>query len=148
MARGYFGIGIYHPKREENVGGLFRSAYSFGASFIFTIGQRYKLQSSDTCNTPGQIPLYEYLDYAQFCKHIPRSCPVIGIELTENAGDVRQFSHPKNCIYLLGAEDHGLPKGIIEECNYVIQIPGLKACLNVASTGSIICYDRYVKTQK
>lgn len=46
--RGYFGIGIYNPKTETNMGTLWRSAYNFGADFIFTIGMRYKKMGSDT----------------------------------------------------------------------------------------------------
>lgn len=51
--RGYCGIGIYAPKMPVNVGVLWRSAQLMGASFIFTIGARYKravyiLGSEDT----------------------------------------------------------------------------------------------------
>lgn len=42
MKRGYFGIGIYHTKNVLNVGTLWRSAHNFGASFIFTVGMRYR----------------------------------------------------------------------------------------------------------
>ncbi len=41
---GYFGIGIYQAKRFENVGVLWRGAYQLGASYIFTIGKRYRRQ--------------------------------------------------------------------------------------------------------
>jgi tRNA (guanosine-2'-O-)-methyltransferase len=43
--RGYYGIGIENVKTAENVGTLWRSAYILGASFIFTIGKRYKKQA-------------------------------------------------------------------------------------------------------
>ena len=33
----YFGIGIYKPKTQENIGSLWRTAYILGASFIFFI---------------------------------------------------------------------------------------------------------------
>ena len=34
----YFEIGVYHPKKEVNIGTLWRTAYQLGASVIFTIG--------------------------------------------------------------------------------------------------------------
>ena len=46
--RGYFGIGIQNAKTDENIGTLWRSAFIMGASFIFTIGKRYKKQATDT----------------------------------------------------------------------------------------------------
>ena len=92
--RGYFGIGILNNKTKFNIGTLYRSAFIFGASFIYTIGRRYTGQHSD---------------------------------------------------YLLGAEDSGISKNILAKCQYVLKIPG-DYCLNVATAGSIIMYDRIVKS--
>lgn len=39
--RGFFEIGVYHPKTAENIGTLLRSAYQCGASGVFTIGTRW-----------------------------------------------------------------------------------------------------------
>ena len=45
LKRGFFGIGIFHAKNEENIGTLWRSASILGADFIFTIGKPYRHQS-------------------------------------------------------------------------------------------------------
>ena len=58
--RGYFGIGIEYPKREQNIGTLWRSAQTLGASFIFTIDKKYKKQTSDVRHAWADIPLYHY----------------------------------------------------------------------------------------
>ena len=51
--RGYFAIGVYHPKNHLNIGTLWRTANILKAAFIFTVGARYKrFQCSDTLNTP------------------------------------------------------------------------------------------------
>jgi tRNA G18 (ribose-2'-O)-methylase SpoU len=144
-ARGYFGIGIYHPKHEVNVGGLLRSAYCFGANFVYTVGRRYKDQASDTPNTPGQIPLFHFKDMEDLKEHLPRSCPLIGVELVEGAEPIQKFYYPRTSAILLGAEDHGLPPKVLEQCHKKVVIPGLRACLNVASTGTIVMYDRQLK---
>jgi len=142
--RGYFGIGIYHTKTEENVGTLWRSAHNFGAAFIFTINRRYRSQCSDTIKTWQKIPLYHYESYDDFSEHIPFDCRLIAIEQSDTSKNVAGFSHPERAIYLLGAEDHGIPVSIQQKCQGIIHID-TPMCLNVATAGSIIMYDRSVK---
>ena len=142
--RGYCGIGIFGNKTPDNLGTLWRSAYVFGASFIFTIGRRYPKQASDTLQTWRHVPLHHYADLADFWEHIPYDCPVIGVELAEDSVPVPGFSHPQRCIYLLGAEDYGLSPQALARCHQVVQLAG-RHCLNVAVAGSIILHDRYVR---
>ena len=53
-----------------------------------------------------------------------------------------KFVHPRRAIYLLGAEDHGLPPRILKD-NIVVQIPTVKPIsLNVSVSGSIILSHR------
>lgn len=138
--RGYFGIGIYHTKTEVNVGTLFRSAYQLGAAFVFTVGRRYKHQASDTCKTPRHMPLFHYTDFEDFNSHRPIDCQLVGIEMAKNAQSIPGFLHPNRSIYLLGAEDGGLPNEIQAKCQSLIQLHG--GSFNVAVAGSIIMYDR------
>jgi len=142
--RGFFGIGIYHTKTETNIGTLWRSAYIFGASYIFTVGKRYKKQSSDTLKTWRKIPLYHYDLFDGFNKNRPYDCQLVGVEQDNNSKSIVTFNHPERAIYLLGAEDHGLPVDILKQCNSVIHIDTF-TCLNVAVAGSIVMYDRELK---
>ena len=140
---GYFGIGIYHPKTETNIGTLWRSAYNFGADFIFVIGKRYKSQCSDTTKTDRHIPLYEYEKIEDLKNNLPRHCEIIYIEQSSKSTDIKTFKHPKQCIYVLGAEDNGIPESIMKDDKQVhIDTP---MCLNVAVAGSIIMFDRLNK---
>lgn len=143
-ARGYFGIGIYHTKTAENVGTLWRTAHILGASYIFTIGRRYKKQSSDTTKATRHVPLFEYDTFDQFRANLPRECRIVAVELTEEATPLPSFKHPSQCVYLLGAEDHGLPAAVLERCHAAVVIPG-ERCLNVSVAGSIVLYDRVAK---
>ncbi len=147
MIRGYFGIGIYHTKTEINVGTLWRSARNFGAAFIFTIGRRYRQQASDTTNTQQHIPLYHFETFEDFRHHRPMDCPLIGIEQTDTSVSITGFKHPSRAIYLLGAEDHGLPPEILSRCQSVVHID-TPMCLNVAVAGSIVMFDRAAKAAK
>ena len=70
--RGFFGIGVWHPKHEINIGGLWRSACCFGAAFVFTVGRRYRNQPSDTLKAVRHIPLVEYVDVEDLIWHLPR----------------------------------------------------------------------------
>lgn len=146
--RGYFAIGIECPKRETNIGTLWRSAYAFGASFIFTIGERYvRQQASDTCRTWRHIPLLYYQDLQRFQDSLPKECPVVGIETVPSGRVLRAFTHPQRVIYLLGAEDRGLSKEAMAICSDFIRIPAAY-CLNVATAGSIVMYDRSAKQDR
>ena len=142
--RGYFGIGIFHGKNEENIGTLWRSANILGADFIFTIGKRYSKQCTDTMNTPKHIPLWHFDDWDDMFHHVPYNCPVVAIELDDRSVPLETFVHPERCIYLLGAEDHGLPSEILDRCWATVQLLGDR-CMNVSTAGSIVMYDRKVK---
>jgi len=142
--RGYFGIGIYNPKTKHNLGTLWRSAYQMGASFIFLIKSRYKVQCSDTYKAYRHIPLFQFKDWKAFKTSRVYDCPVVAVEM--GGDDIRTFSHPERCIYLLGAEDVGLPPKIVKECNKCIELPSLRRqSFNVSVSGSIVMYDRLIK---
>lgn len=142
--RGFFGIGIQNVKTPINVGTLWRSAYILGANFIFTIGKRYKHQASDTTKAPRHIPLYHYETFKDFYNHMPHNCKLVGVELDDNAIDLKYFVHPERCVYLLGAEDAGLTKEAMEKCHYIVRIAG-DYSMNVSVAGSIVMYDRLCK---
>lgn len=142
---GYFGVGVYHPKFGVNVGTLIRSAEAFGASFVFTVGRRYEPQSSDVTNATARIPLYHYKTIEELREFMPVGCPLVGIELTDEAVPLPKFEHYQREVLLAGAEDHGLPPKVLAACHKVISIPGASKCLNVATAGTIVMYDRYLK---
>ena len=146
--RGYFGIGIYHTKCAANIGTLWRSATLYDAAFVFTVGARYRLQASDTARTPFHTPLYHYDNVEDLVRHLPYSCPLVGVELDPRAQMLDSFHHPERAVYLLGAEDHGLPPAIADRCHSLVQIesPGPES-MNVSVAGSLILYNRHMQQQ-
>ncbi len=144
--RGFFAIGIQNTKTVQNIGTLWRSASILGAAYIFTVGARYKRQSSDTMKSWKHIPLFNYETIDDLIKGMPNDCLLIGVELDEKAHKVETFTHPERCVYLLGAEDNGLTKEAITRCQKLVQLPG-DHCMNVAVAGSLIMYDRLIKTK-
>ena len=62
----FFGIGVYQPKTEHNIGTLWRSAMILGASFIFIIDGKYKPQTSDTQKTWSKTHMHTIDGSKQF----------------------------------------------------------------------------------
>ncbi|MFC4992111.1 RNA methyltransferase [Rubritalea tangerina] len=143
-SEGFYGIGVLYSQDAYNVGTLWRSAYILGASFIFTIDHKYKKQSSDVTKSWSKIPLFHYSSFEDFKNHLPFSTKLIGVELTDQATELKDFAHPQRAVYLLGAENTGIPPEIINECHDLISLPGAFS-LNVAVTGSIVAHDRHAK---
>ena len=142
--KGYFGIGIQNGKTPENLGVLWRSTQNLGASFIFTIGNRYAKQSSDTHHAVKALPYFHYLNFEDFYNHLPKGAMLIGVELVDEAVLLSEFKHPRNAVYLLGAEDSGLSNIAIERSHHLIKFQTPKS-LNVSVAGSIVMYDRSIK---
>ena len=60
-----------------------------------------------------------------------------------------QFKHPRNAIYILGSEDHGVPKNVLRACREVVSLEAVEyASYKVAVAGSIVMYDRMVKMRE
>ncbi|WP_179336801.1 RNA methyltransferase [Winogradskyella ludwigii] len=137
----FFGIGIQNGKTPENLGVLWRSAQNLGASFIFTIGNRYAKQACDTHDAVASIPYFHYESFDDFFKNIPKGARLVGVELTDKAIPLETFNHTRRCVYLLGAEDHGLSKKAIEKSHFLVKFQS-QLSLNVSVAGSIVMYDR------
>ncbi len=143
--KGYFGIGVYKPKTSENIGTLWRSAYQFGASFIFTIDAIYKSQPSDIYKSYRHIPLIQFKNLETFQNSVFYDCQLICVDFGENSVNLKEFKHPQRAIYLLGAEKGGLPEKLLKT-HQLLEIPYKKQpSLNVAVAGSIVMYDRMIK---
>ena len=142
--QGFFAIGIYRHKTEHNIGTLWRSAFVLGSSYIFTVGKKYKKQTSDVTRTWSRIPLFYYPEMEDLLQNIPYDCRIVGIEIDENAIPRAEFEHPLRAIYLLGSEDFGLPPAVKEKCHFLVRLPG-NSSLNVAVTGGIVLHDRITK---
>jgi len=144
---GYFEIGIYQPKYEENIGTLMRSAYQLGAAGVFTVGKRYKRQVGDIFNITKHVPLRHYETIEHLLPILPQGADLIGIE--KDGEPLSGFKHPRQAVYILGAEDYGLPDEVTKHCSGIVTLDAIrKPMYNVSIAGSIIMYDRQcVKTR-
>lgn len=147
MTGNYFGVAVWHPKTEANIGTLWRSARTYQASMLATVGpRRYEHQCTDTTKAPRSIPLVRFADIDDLIAHLPHGCELIGVELADRAKPLDQFTHPGQGLYLLGAEDHGLPAAVLERCHRLVQIESPEPwSLNVATAGTLVMWDRFIK---
>lgn len=123
---------------------LWRTANLFGAAFVFTVGTRYRRQASDTMNTPQHTPLFHFADLDDLAEHLPWSAPLIGIELDDRSVPLTRFCHPERAVYLLGAEDNGLPPKVLARCHSIVQVETLRPqSMNVAVAGSLVLHHRH-----
>lgn len=141
---GYYAIGIFRGKTTHNLGTLWRSAFIMGAKYIFTVENKYKKQASDVVRAWSRIPLFHYKDVDDLFANIPYDCRIVGVEIDDRAEWLHEFEHPKRAIYLLGAEDTGLPEAVKERCHFIVKLPG-NSSLNVGVTGGIVMHDRISK---
>jgi len=145
---GYFGIGVEGLSKPMNAGSLFRTANAFGASFVFTIGATYHLahgQRADTSRAVRSLPHYDWADLSALV--LPRGCPLIGVELLEEACELPRFRHPVRAAYVLGPERGSVSPDLMARCDEVIQIP-TQFCVNVAIAGALVMYDRLISTAR
>jgi tRNA (guanosine-2'-O-)-methyltransferase len=145
--RGFIGIGIENSKTIFNTGSLWRTALNFNADFIFTTGDRYRPQKSDTSRTPKHIPCWNFKDFQDLFEHLPNNCDLIGVEMDERSRPLQSFTYSDRVIFLLGSEDYGLSPEARKSCRHLVQIPSLRGhgSINVACAGSIVLYDYFVK---
>lgn len=139
---GYVGIGVYNSKAETNIGTLVRAAHAMGGTFVFTVGRRYDGQPS-AVGQDRHIPIFNFGSVDALVDTMAPDAQLIGVEVAPSSRPLHRFSHPEQAVYLLGAEDHGLPETVIDS-NPVVEVPS-EWCLNVATAGSLVLYDRLVK---
>jgi tRNA G18 (ribose-2'-O)-methylase SpoU len=140
--RGYFGIGVEGVSKQANVGGLFRSAHAFDASFVFTVAADYTRRggrSADTSDAVEQVPFYAFPDVASLA--LPHGCKLVGVELVDDAIPLPSFHHPAQAAYVLGRERGSLTQAMLARCDFVLKIP-TRFCVNLGIAGAIVMYDR------
>lgn len=139
-----FVIGVENIKNNINIAALMRSAYCYGASMFFTIGHRYRPTCADTTKGFRHIPVLNFKSWDEYKQHSVYRWMHIGVELADGAENLCTFVHPKSAVYLLGPEDGSLSKIAQDICKYIVYIPTTH-CLNVATCGATVMYDRIAK---
>lgn len=139
-ARGWYGIALYEPKIEANLGVVCRSAHAFGAAFVALIGQRYQRVASDTTKAMHSLPVLYFRDWPAFTESMALY-PLVTVEVNREVS-LAQFRHPEQAIYVFGGEDRSLPVTGDAACH----IP-TKYCLNLGSCATTVMYARQAQAE-
>lgn len=146
MTRGFFALALFHPKKAKNLGVILRTAHAYGAQFVAIIGERYQRVASDTTHAGRSVPIFHVPDWAGLSALVPSDTKLVGVEQHLLARPLPSFRHPEWCIYVLGAEDYGLPAELCGELDALVEVPTLMSwSINVAVAGSVVLYDRHAK---
>ena len=146
----FCGIGVFNPKHGGNLSILFRTIGSLDCvDFLFTIGERYKPTHADTIAATKRIPCFNFTNFEDFYSHIPQHCETVAVELHRKSKDLFDFKPPKRVIYLLGAEDEGIPEKYVDTCRHKVKLPSpLGISMNLSSTGSMVLYHHMLMQHK
>lgn len=138
---GYAAVGLHNPKRRENVGGVLRAAFCFGAALVAIAGHRYRKQSTDTADTYRHIPLLQVDDLHTV---IPYDCIPVAIERRSDAIPLPDYEHPERAFYIFGPEDGDLGPDVLNWCRDLVYIPSNHS-INLAAVVNVVLYDRTAK---
>jgi len=149
---GWFAIGIFRNKHLSNHGSLWRSAWQLGAAFLYTVEDRLGAQprpvegNADTSQAWLRLPSFRFRAFEALREASPEGAALVAVEM--GGEPLETFVHPERAIYLLGAEDQGLPPSVVTSCTHHVTLPTVReASLNVAACGAVVMYDRELKSR-
>ena len=142
MSRGYSAVALYRPQRPENVGGVLRAAYAFGASTVIlgtsTHPKPLMDLPADTPKAWRHMPVFAGEDLMRYW---PIGATLVAVECVEGAADLSTFVHPEQAVYLFGPESGSLPKDLLDRAAVTVRV-NTRVCLNLAMAVGIVLYDR------
>jgi tRNA guanosine-2'-O-methyltransferase len=136
-------IAAWNITKEHNVGSLVRTAHAVAAEEVVLVGEReWNVEAARTAELYTTVT--QLADLEAFRSHLKsRRWNLVAVELDDRAVNFFDAEYPERPCFLLGAELGGVPRGLVEEAELVVQIPqwGLVPSLNLAVAGSIVVYD-------
>lgn len=138
--RGFAAIGLVGPKIESNVGGALRAAHCYGAALLVLEYPRFVHRSTNVTKAQRHIPMI----VGEISAHRPYDCPLVAVEILDDAIPLPSFNHPERAFYVFGPEDGSIPKHIVARAQHIISVP-THFCMNLAATVNVVLYDRLAK---
>lgn len=137
-----FAVAGWQTSKEHNVGGLVRTVHAAAAAELLLVGDKeFNVEAARTAEQYTEIRILPDAD-ALLAHVADRGYRLVAVELDDRAVNIFEAEWPERPCLLLGAELGGLPPGLLDAADLVVQIPqwGLVPCLNVAVAGSIAVY--------
>ena len=147
--RGFFGIGLHHPRKKVNVGHCLRFAHAYGAAFVAVAKHPDEVLdctkiATDTPRAWRHKPVFRV---ANLLDIVPIGTAIIGVEITDDAEPIETFTHPERAVYLFGPESGSLPRNVLDACDHVIVLP-TRGSLNLAmALGTVLFHRALTRSQ-
>ncbi len=130
-----------------NVGSIFRTADAVGLSELVLTG----ITPTPPHPTIDKVGRYKSLKVPWGYEKDPLTAikqlkkhdyQIVAVELAEGAVPYHQFEYPEKICLLVGHEDHGVTKAVLNECDAAVFLPmyGKGRSLNVHVALSIVLY--------
>jgi tRNA G18 (ribose-2'-O)-methylase SpoU len=145
-----FVIVLDNVRSNSNVGSVFRTSDAFLAEGIYLCGitgQPPHREISKTALGATETVSWKYFKTTieAVSELKAKGYKIVGVEQAEGSVDLRLFKVKKGCSYALvfGHEVNGVDQKILDECDYVVEIPqfGTKHSFNIAVSAGIVLWE-------
>ena len=121
----------------ENMGLVLRVADNAGCQKVIFVGDENVVRLNKikkTAQTSFKLLNWLICKAEELEQHIPPDYPWIGIETAEHSTSLYEFTFPKNGVFVLGNEAHGISPSLLQRCQHVVHIPmfGNTVSMNVS----------------
>ncbi len=149
----------HNIRSAHNIGSIFRTCEGFGVSRIIIGGYSpYPKIANDTrlphisekltsqihksaLGAETMVP-FEYQETPDLDELKAAGFRIVGLEQNERSVSLNEYKPPQKIVIILGEEVKGIPIGLLNKCDDIIEIPmrGKKESFNVSVAAGIALY--------
>lgn len=135
-------LALCHTRFDVNLGVAVRSAEAAGLSEVFLVG-RGEMLASPARGTQHVIPVTPMADAAALVRHAREAgYQLVAVQQTPVSVPYHRADYPPRPIFVLGAEDEGVPPPLRRAADLLVEIPmwGVIDSLNVAAAATCVIF--------
>ncbi len=133
-------LAVCRAKNPFNIGSIIRVAHSFLVRELFLIGTEPYYERA-AMGMRKYENIVEPRSEEEFLEQV-RGRPLIGVERDHAKHTIWEAPFPKDLVFVLGSEDDGIPKVLLDACDDVVAIPmyGINHSFPLTvATGMVLC---------
>jgi tRNA(Leu) C34 or U34 (ribose-2'-O)-methylase TrmL/HEAT repeat protein len=135
-------LALCHTRFDVNLGVAVRSAEAAGLSEVFLVG-RGEMLRSPARGTEHVIPVTPVADAAALQRRAREAgYQLVAVQQTPDSVPYHRAVYPPRPLFVLGAEDEGVPPALRRAADLVVEIPqwGVIDSLNVAAAATCVMF--------
>ena len=135
-------VAMSHLTGDFNLGTVIRNANFFGFKEAFYIGGSRQWDRRSAVGTHNYIPLTHFKTIDEFIAEVWFDYCLIALECNVKdryIDNMFEFKWPEKSLIIVGEEQSGLPKELLDRCAYIVEIPayGTVRSMNVGTASGI-----------